>query len=120
MVLPIVLAVQTLEGAGQYGPFACLLGQGLYAIATAPAVGFILPSDRIMPFLGGGPLLRSSVLPPGRGAVVALGGSAIDLVVARDVHVKFLQVSVEPRYILRVSERFVLRVKQPVGIVRLV
>jgi uncharacterized linocin/CFP29 family protein len=45
--------------------------------------------------------------------VVALAGSPIDLVVACDVHLKYIQLSIEPRYVLRVSERFVLRMKQP-------
>jgi hypothetical protein len=66
-----------------------------------------------VPFLDGGPFLRSSVVPKNLGVIVALAGSPIDLVVASDVHVQFLQLSLEPRYILRVSERFVLRMKQP-------
>jgi uncharacterized linocin/CFP29 family protein len=42
-----------------------------------------------------------------------LAGSPIDLVVASDVHVSYVQLTLEPRYVLRVSERFVLRMKQP-------
>ena len=36
----------------------------------------------------------------------------IDLAVASDVHVRLLQLSIEPRYVLRISERFLLRIKQ--------
>jgi uncharacterized linocin/CFP29 family protein len=107
-------AVATLEGNGHYGPFACVLGHELYRAANTPSRrSLVLPSDRIVPFLDGGPLRRSSVVPKRLGVIVALGGSPIDLVVASDVHVRFLQLSVEPRYVLRVSERFVLRIKQP-------
>lgn len=114
LVRAVVDSIQELEGRGHYGPFACVLGHELYRIATTPnAPSLVLPSDRIVPFLDGGPLRRSSVVPPEQGVVVALAGSPIDLVVATDVHVKFLQLSVEPRYVLRVSERFVLRMKQP-------
>jgi uncharacterized linocin/CFP29 family protein len=113
LVRGVVDAIQTIEGAGHYGPFACVLGSDLYLAANTPSSGsLVLPSDRIIPFLDGGPLRRSSVVPAHLGVVVALAGSPIDLVVASDVHVKYVQLSVEPRYVLRVSERFVLRIKQ--------
>jgi hypothetical protein len=90
------------------------LGHRLFEEANRAHVGsLVVPSERVLPFLDGGPLRRSSVFPGDEGVVVALGGSPIDLVVASDVHVKFLQVTLEPRYVLRVSERFVLRLKQP-------
>jgi uncharacterized linocin/CFP29 family protein len=114
LVGAVVGAVATLEGRGHYGPFACVLGHQLYRAANTPSSSsLVLPSDRIVPFLDGGPLRRSSVVPEDLGVIVALAGSPIDLVVASDVHVRFLQLSVEPRYVLRVSERFVLRMKQP-------
>jgi hypothetical protein len=117
----IVEAIQTLEEGGHYGPFACVLGSWLYRGATSPDPNsLVLPSDRIIPFLDGGPLLRASSIPFGRGVVVALAGAPVDLVVAKDVHVGFLQRSLEPRYVLRVSERFVLRIKQPEAIFQLV
>ncbi len=114
LVKAVVSSIQKLEGLGYYGPFACLLGHTLYEAANTPNAGsLVLPSDRITPFLDGGPLRRSSVVPEGQGVIVALAGSPIDLVVACDVDVKFIQLSIEPRYVLRVSERFVLRMKQP-------
>jgi uncharacterized linocin/CFP29 family protein len=119
LVTGVVSAIDQLEGSGQYGPFACVLGTQLYEAANTPSPGsMILPSDRIVPFLGG-PLLRSSSIPAGEGLVIALAGSPIDLVVARDVHVSYLQLSLEPRHVLRVSERFVLRVKQPHAVTHL-
>jgi uncharacterized linocin/CFP29 family protein len=120
LVRQVVGAVNDVEAQGYYGPFACVLGHELYEAANTPvAASMVLPSDRIVPFLEGGPLRRSSLVPDDQGVVVALAGSAIDLVVASDVHVKFLQVSPDPFYILRVSERFVLRIKQPDAIRRL-
>lgn len=120
LVRNIVDAIQAVEAKGHYGPFACVLGNDLYLAANTPSPdSLVLPSDRIVPFLDGGPLRRLSVMPNHQGVVVALAGAPIDLVVASDVHVKFLQLSVEPRYVLRVSERFVLRIKQPFAVCRL-
>ena len=120
LVEAVVAAIQRLERKGHYGPFACVLGSRLYEAANTPSQGsLVLPSDRITPFLEGGTLRRSSVVPDGRGVIVALAGSPIDLVVASDVHVSYVQLTLEPRYVLRVSERFVLRVKQPEATCRL-
>ena len=114
VVRAVIAAIQTLESRGHHGPFACVLGHYLYEAANTPSPGsLVLPSDRIVPFLDGGPLQRSSVVPKTQGVVVALAGSPIDLVVASDVQVSFVQLTLEPRYVLQVSERFVLRMKQP-------
>jgi len=119
LVEAIVGAIQELEGRGHYGPFACVLGRTLYLVANTPNRGsLVLPSDRIIPFLSG-PLLRSSTVPDDQGVVVALAAAPIDLVVGTDVHASFVQLSVEPRYVLRVSERFVLRMKQPDAVCQL-
>jgi uncharacterized linocin/CFP29 family protein len=118
LVEKIIRAVGLLEGAGQYGPFACVLGSELYSAAVTPSNSLVLPLDRILPFLNG-PLLRSGTLPPHKGIVVAGAGAPIDLVVGSDIHVRFVQMSVEPSYVLRVSERFVLRIKQRDAIVRI-
>jgi hypothetical protein len=112
-------AIQSLESFGHYGPFACVLGHDLYVASVTPNQGsLVLPSDRITPMLDG-PLLRSGTVPPGQGVVVALAGAPVDLVVASDVHVSFLQRTLEPRYVLRVSERFVLRIKQAAAVCQL-
>jgi uncharacterized linocin/CFP29 family protein len=108
----IVGAIQKLEQVGHFRPFAVVLGDELFKAAHTPTPNMVLPSDRILPFLEGGPLLRSSTLPPGEGVVIALAGSPVELVVGTDMDVKFLQTTLEPRYVLRVYERFVLRIKQ--------
>ncbi|MBV6521674.1 MAG: hypothetical protein MNPFHGCM_01818 [Gemmatimonadaceae bacterium] len=119
IVRAVVDAIQQLEGQGHYGPFACVLGNALFLDANTPSRGsLVLPSDRITPFLNG-PLLRSSTVPASAGVVVALAGDPIDLVVATDITAKFLQLSVEPRYVFRVYERIALRIKQPAAACRL-
>jgi len=112
LVTEIVNAVETLEKAGHYGPFACVLGHELFLAANSPSDSMVLPSDRITPFLNGGPLLRSSVINAKQGVVVALAGDPVDLVVATDMSVNFLQISTEPRFVFRVHERIALRIKQ--------
>jgi uncharacterized linocin/CFP29 family protein len=121
LVTKVSAAILTLEGAGCFGPFACVLGHQLFEHVNSSFLGSLIsPKERILPFLEGGPLLRSSVVPENEGVVVSLAGSPIDLVVGSDMHVKFLQVTLEPRYVLRVSERFLLRIKQPEARCRLV
>jgi uncharacterized linocin/CFP29 family protein len=116
-------AIGRLEAHGHFGPFATVLGQQLFLIAQTPnEKSLVLPQDRIIPFLGGGPLLRSSTLHDldGRvGVVVALGGSPVELVVAKDLSVQFLQVTQEPSFLFRVREKIALRIKQTGAIVRL-
>ena len=96
-----------------------VLGQGLFLVAQTPDLGsLVLPQDRIIPFLGGGPLLRSSTLDAFRGysgVVVALGGAPVELVVATDMCLQFLQVTAEPAFIFRVSEKIALRIREPDG-----
>jgi len=72
----------------------------------------VLPQDRIIPFLGGGSLLRSSTLPDNSGVVVALGGAPIELVVAADVSLQFLQVTTAPDFVFRVREKMALRIRE--------
>jgi uncharacterized linocin/CFP29 family protein len=108
----IVQAIGQLEANGQLAPFACVLGQDLFDIACTPNPNFVLPRDRILPFLQG-PLLRSTAtLQPWLGAIIALSGSPVELVVATDINVQFLQTSLEPRYVFRVYERVALRIKE--------
>jgi hypothetical protein len=112
LVTSTVHAISMLEGQGHYGPFALVLGTTLYLAANTPNENsMVLPSDRIVPFLDG-PLLRSSTIPADQGVLIALAGDPIDLVVAHDLELKFIQMTVEPRYVLRLSERFTLRIKQ--------
>jgi uncharacterized linocin/CFP29 family protein len=105
----IIDAIGLLEGAGHNGPFACVLGQDRYSDLHEPTKSLILPRDRAAPFLEG-PLLRSSTMPPDTGVVVALGSAGLEIVVSSELHVRFLQITTEPRFVFRVSERIALRV----------
>jgi hypothetical protein len=111
----IIEAINQLDRNGQLGPFACALSPSLFAAICEPTASLVLPRDRILPFLQG-PLVRASAVFDGWGAVLALSGSPIELVVARDIDVRYLQASEEPRYVFRVSERVALRVKEPQSI----
>lgn len=106
----IIAGVGLLEAAGHNRPFACVLPQDLFTDLHVPSPSLVMPRDRVVPFLDGGPLLRSSTLPIGQGVLVALGGSPIEIVVSRELHIRYLQTTLEPRYIVRVSERLALRV----------
>jgi uncharacterized linocin/CFP29 family protein len=116
-------AIGVLERNGHFGPFAVTLGQGLFLVAQTPDVGsLVMPQDRIIPFLGGGPLLRSSTLDALNGysgVVVALGGAPVELVVASDISLQFLQITNEPTFIFRVYEKIALRIREPRAIVHL-
>lgn len=124
-------AISQLEDNGHFGPFAVVLSQNLFSLAQkpvdilengkrSPEGPSFVPEDRILPFLGGGSLLRSSALPRGRGLVVALGGAPIELVVATDMSLQFLQVTDDPYFIFRVFEKLALRIKEPDAVVALI
>ena len=51
--------------------------------------------------------------------VVALGGAPVELVVASDMSLQFLQVTTEPAFIFRVYEKIALRIREPGAIVQL-
>jgi len=112
IVESVVAAIEKLERRGHFGPFAVVLGHTLFRDATSPSRSLVLPSDRLAEFLDGRRVQRSGALPPDDGVVVALGGEPIELVLARDVDIRFLQVTMQPRHVLRVFERFVLRIKE--------
>jgi uncharacterized linocin/CFP29 family protein len=105
-----------LENDGHFGPFALVLGSDLFEAVQTPDLGLVLPQDRIIPFLGGGSLVRSSTLPPNAGVMVALGGTPVELIVATDVCLEFMQLTVEPVFLFRVCEKMVLRIKEPTAI----
>lgn len=112
LVRGIASAIATLEQNGHLGPFACILGQVAFVEANTPMPGsLVLPKDRIEPMLGT-QLLRSSTLDSKQVVVVSLAGDPIDLVVATSPTVQFLNVNNEARYLFRVYEKFVLRVKE--------
>jgi uncharacterized linocin/CFP29 family protein len=115
LVNKIVETITKLEERGQLGPYACILGNDLFAEINNPTDNLVLPRDRVLPFLGG-PLLRSSAIRPNLGTVVALSGAPIELVVATDIGVRYLQTSLEPRFVFRVSERVALRIKDEAAV----
>ena len=123
LVSAISEAIGQLEQQGQFGPFAAVLGQQLFLVAQTPdSQSLVLPQDRIIPFLGGGPLLRSSTLDePERftGVIVALGGAPLELVIASDISLQFLQVSADPAFLFRVSEKIALRIRERDAIIQL-
>jgi uncharacterized linocin/CFP29 family protein len=110
IVADIIAAIQSLESRMRLGPFACVLGHDLFRRICTPTDSMVLPRDRILPFLQG-PLVRSSTVPTNFGLVIALAGSPIEIVVATDINVRFLQTSVEPRLVFRVAERVALRIQ---------
>ncbi len=113
-------AIGMLEAAGHFGPFAVVLDQAFFtAVQTPNKSSLVLPQDRIVPFLAGGPLLRTSALPDRTGVVIALGGAPVELVVATDMSLGFLQVTTDPMYVFRVYEKVLLRIKEPGAIVSL-
>jgi uncharacterized linocin/CFP29 family protein len=120
LVTAVSSAIGRLEKNGYFGPFAVVLGQRFFLSVQTPSVGLVLPQDRIIPFLGGGPLLRSTVLEPEEGVIVALGGSPVELVISKDVSLQFLQLTDHPRYHFRVYEKMALRIKAPEAIIRLI
>ena len=65
----------------------------------------------------GGPLLRSSKLPKKHGVVASACGEALDIVVATPPKAQFLQIDANAKYMFRVYERFVLRIKDPNAVV---
>ncbi len=114
----VVQGVLQLETQGYYRPYACVLGHGLFAAVNRPIpASMVLPRDSLPPFLEG-PLLRSSCLPPNEGLLISLQGDPVEIVVPSDISVRFLQATAEGRYLFRVSQRFVLRVKDARAIVR--
>src|SRR6266567_1142328 len=121
LVSSVSHAVGVLEGRGHFGPFTVVLDPKFFlAVQTPNDDSLVLPQDRIIPFLGGGSLLRSSTLPEGSGMAVALGGAPIELVVATDVSLNFLQVTIDPMFVFRVFEKMVLRIKEKDAIEALV
>jgi uncharacterized linocin/CFP29 family protein len=112
-------AIGWVEGDCHLGPFALVLDPRFFLAVQTPSPSLVLPQDRILPFLAGGPLLRSSTLPENSGVLVALGGAPIELVVAQDLAVQFLQVTDDPHYLFRLCEKIALRIKQAGAIANL-
>jgi uncharacterized linocin/CFP29 family protein len=115
----VINAIDQLDSNGFDGPYALVLGSSLYAAVHKPAPSLALPRHALTPLLGDGPLLRSSHVAKNEGLVVSYSSGFVEQVLASDICVKFLQVSLEPRFVFRVSERLSLRVKDWQAVVNL-
>ncbi len=112
----VVDAIGQLESTGHLGPFACVLGHNLFSFSVTATPGtLVLPRDSILPFLNG-PLLRSSTLDPDQGVIISLQGEPVEIVVPKDISVRFLQTTLDNLHVFRVSQRFVLRIKEPAAL----
>jgi Encapsulating protein for peroxidase len=109
-----VKSIHRLEDNFNPGPFACVLGNELFDRAHDPSPSLVLPADRITPLLKGGPLLRSGKMDDNAGIVVSLAGNAVDIVVGTPPTVQFLQRTDDAKFLFRVYERFVLRIRDAV------
>ncbi len=118
LVAKVSQAIGQLESDGHFGPFTLVLGNKLFTdVQTPNKDSLVLPQDRIIPFLGGGSLLRSSTIAADSGLLVAMGGAPVELVVASDLSCSFLQLTTDPSYVFRVYEKIVLRIKEPNAVV---
>ncbi len=117
VVKAVVGAIRVLEDRSNPAPFACVLGNTLFESVHDPTPALVLPADRIKPLLKGPTqhdervLLRSGRMDPNTGIVVSLAGSAVDIVVGTPPTVQFLQRTPDAKFLFRVYERFVLRVR---------
>jgi uncharacterized linocin/CFP29 family protein len=110
LVRAIVEAITDLETKGYPGPVACVLGGDLFLEAVTPSASMVLPKESIVPFLGGGPFLRSAYVPRDHGCIVSLGASALDLVVGSALQMEYLGRQ-GTDHVLSVSETFKLRIQ---------
>jgi uncharacterized linocin/CFP29 family protein len=116
LVTAVVKAISDLEDDSHSGPFACVLGSNLFEEAHKPREkSMVLPADRITPLLNG-PLFRSGQMDEDSGIVVSLAASAIDIVVATPPRAQFLQLTADAKYLFRVYEKFMLRIKDPTAV----
>jgi uncharacterized linocin/CFP29 family protein len=112
----VVKAINRLEEAAYFKPYACVLSSNLFAEVYTPMQNsMVLPADSLPPILNG-PLLRSSTLEDNTGLVISLQGNPVEIVVASEIHVRYLQAAQDGEHVFRVSERFVLRVKDATAI----
>ncbi|NOD76949.1 MULTISPECIES: encapsulin [unclassified Ruegeria] len=108
----VVAGINELESRGYLGPYACVMGNGLFQAVTTPMDNsMVLPRDSILPFLDG-PLLRSGTLPANKAALVSLQGAPVEIVVPSEISVKYLQTSAEGEHVFRVQQKFRLRIKE--------
>lgn len=105
-------ATARLENAAYHGPFAMVASSSIWAAINQPSAQSLVPArPTIERLLQGGPLMQSDLLRLDAALVFSHDCPELEQVVARELNVKFLHVSEEPRYVFRVSERIALRVR---------
>jgi uncharacterized linocin/CFP29 family protein len=115
----IVKAVLAIEDAGYHKPYAVVLAHDLFLALHEPMPGsMVLPRDSVPPITEG-PLLRAAGLPAGEGLVISLQGDPVEIVVPADITVRYLQTALDGGHVFRVSQRFLLRVKDKRAVARI-
>jgi uncharacterized linocin/CFP29 family protein len=116
----VVSAIAKLRSKGQAGPYALALSSAVYADTFVPVPGLlVMPADQVRPLVTAG-FVDAPMLPERRGLVISLGGNTVDLAMAVEPTVAFVQVSDAGMYQFRLNERWALRIKDADAIVRLV
>jgi len=114
VVNAVVIATGNLERTSNPGPFTCVLGDNLFNAVQTPAPSLALPADSIKDLLRGGSLLRSGMMEADTGIVVSTAANAVDIVIGTPPTAQFLQRQADGRFLFRVYERFVLRIRDDV------
>jgi len=115
----VAQAYALLQSKGHYGPYALALHDAVYADTFAPLPSTLVsPADRIKPLVVQG-YVGSGALPPSTGILISVGGNTIDLALATDAAVDFMNVDGAGLSHFRVWERFALRVKDRTALIRL-
>lgn len=105
-------ATAQLESAAYYAPFAMIASTPVWTAINQPSAQSLLPArPSIERILQGGPLMHSALLPEPFALVFAHDCPELEQVLAREINVKFLHASEEPRFVFRVSVRVALRVR---------
>lgn len=114
----VVDAITSLRSRGQAGPYALALASAVYADTFVPVRGtLIMAADQIRPLVTAG-FVDAPALPGDRGLLISLGGGTIDLVMAVEPTLTFVQVDDQGMSQFRIYERWALRIKDPDSIVR--
>lgn len=105
-------ATAQLETSAYYAPFAMVASTPVWTAINQPSAMSLLPARlAIERILQGGPLMHSALLQAPYALVFAHDNPELEQVVARDIRVKFLHASEEPRFVFRISVRTALRVR---------
>jgi hypothetical protein len=120
LVAEVTAAINLLKSSAYSAPYALVLSSNLYeAINTPAAASLVAVRPTIQRLLEDGQLLHSDLITADWGVVVSYDRMEVEQVIARDIGVRFLYVSEEPRFVFRVSVRTALRVRDWQAIVNL-